>query len=463
MVLNNCITRFCQKSYLGLNIFAFIAAFCCYFSMYGFRKGFTAAYYSGIKLFDVDFKILALTFQQVGYTLSKFVGIKFISELNPARRGFWIIAFITISEIGLILFGLIPSPYNCFCMFLNGLPLGFIWGLVFSYLEGRRTTEILGSGMCVSFIVSSGAVKSVGSGILKSGIVNEFWMPATVGAIFFPVTLLTVFLLECIPPPSQEDIESRTARVAMTGADRKRFIKEFFPGLFAMIIFYMFLTAYRDFRDNFAPELWSAFGYESEPSIFTISEIVVAVVVIIPIGLFMLIKEKIKIFVSYHILILCGQALVLVCSIFVQKGSMSGLIFMVTTGVGLYVGYVPFNSIIFDLFIATFKYPANSGFLQYLADSFGYLAAIIVLFIKNFASPNLSWLNFFCYISYAMSGIGLLTILISLFYYLYKFKVWKPLTFPSTDDRNDQSLLSHQNENLLFPQTGTDNEQIPDK
>ena len=460
MVIQNCITRFCERSYIGLNVFAFLAAFFCYFSMYGFRKGFTAAYYSGIQLFGIDFKILALTFQQVGYTLSKFLGIKFISELKSERRGFWIIVFITISEIALILFGFVPSPYSCFCMFLNGLPLGFIWGLVFSYLEGRRTTEILGSGMCVSFIVSSGAVKSVGSGILKSGIVNEFWMPATVGAIFFPLTLITVFLLECIPPPNQKDIESRTARVAMTGADRIRFVKIFFPGLFAMIIFYMFLTAYRDFRDNFAPELWAAFGYESEPSIFTISEIVVAIVVIIPIALFMLIKEKIRIFISYHILILCGQVLVLLCSILVQRGNMSGLVFMVTTGVGLYVGYVPFNSIIFDLFIATFRYPANSGFLQYLSDSFGYLAAVIVLFIKNFASPNLSWLNFFCYISYAMSGIGLFTILVSLFYYIYKYKKWNTNNLIHTSERVDQSLItSSQAESSIFPQTINDIEQ----
>ena len=71
--------------------------------MYGFRKAFTAAAYDGVKLWDVDFKIMALTFQQVGYTLAKFIGIKFISELNAKYRGLWIILFIAISEESLLL------------------------------------------------------------------------------------------------------------------------------------------------------------------------------------------------------------------------------------------------------------------------------------------------------------------------------------------------------------------------
>ena len=47
-------------------------------------------------------------------------------------------------------------------MFLNGLPLGMVFGLVVSYLEGRRQTEALAAALTASFIVSSGVVKSVG-------------------------------------------------------------------------------------------------------------------------------------------------------------------------------------------------------------------------------------------------------------------------------------------------------------
>ena len=427
MALDNFISRFLKEHYIILNIFTFVSAFACYFSVYAFRKTFTAASYEDEQLWGVDFKIMAITFQQVGYTLVKFLGIKFIAELNLRYRAIWIIGAIVVAEIALIFFGAIPRPYNCVFMFFNGMPLGLLWGLVFSYLEGRRTSEILGSGMAISFIVASGAVKSVGSQFLKADVVSQYWMPAVVGAIFFPLTLLTVFFLECIPPPDEKDVEARTERVAMSGADRINFVKTFGPGLVSMTLFYMCLTAYRDFRDNFAPELWEAFGYTTTPSVFTTSEIIVAVVIVIPIALFMLFKTRLQVFVAYHITIIGGQALVLLCAILAYNGSISGLTFMIITGVGLYVGYVPFNSILFDLFIATFKYPANSGFIQCICDSFGYLSSIVILFVKNFATTNLSWLSFFIYVSYGMAGVGIVTISLSLTYYIFKFKSWKPL------------------------------------
>jgi hypothetical protein len=70
-------------------------------------------------------------------------------------------------------------------MYLNGLGLGMIFGLVFSYLEGRRITDLLGAGLAVSFIVSSGIIKSVSRWALSLGI-DEFWMPFVVGLCFFP-------------------------------------------------------------------------------------------------------------------------------------------------------------------------------------------------------------------------------------------------------------------------------------
>jgi hypothetical protein len=54
------------------------------------------------------------------------------------------------------------KPYNVSFLFLNGLPLGMVWGAVFSFLEGRRFTELLGAGMASSFIASSGIVKATG-------------------------------------------------------------------------------------------------------------------------------------------------------------------------------------------------------------------------------------------------------------------------------------------------------------
>ncbi len=149
-------------------------------ALYAFRKPFSAATFALVPgwTFALDYKIALVIAQVAGYALSKLIGIKVISELDPAKRASAIIVLILLSWAALVLFALIPVPWNVAAMFLNGLPLGMIWGLVFGFMEGRRTSEVLGAVVCASFIVSSGAVKSVGKLLMANWHVSPFWMPA---------------------------------------------------------------------------------------------------------------------------------------------------------------------------------------------------------------------------------------------------------------------------------------------
>nr|WP_315815098.1 DUF5690 family protein [Paraflavitalea speifideiaquila] len=59
-----------------------------------------------------------------------------------------------------------------------------VWGIVFSYLEGRRFTEVLAIGLSISLIISSGILKTAYFEIHDwFPAVSEFWMPALVGAV----------------------------------------------------------------------------------------------------------------------------------------------------------------------------------------------------------------------------------------------------------------------------------------
>ena len=75
-------------------IWTVVAAFGTYFCMYGFRKPFTAASYSEIYFFGFDYKTLLVSGQVFGYMLSKFIGIKFISEMPYHGRALVIIGLI---------------------------------------------------------------------------------------------------------------------------------------------------------------------------------------------------------------------------------------------------------------------------------------------------------------------------------------------------------------------------------
>lgn len=121
------------------------SAFMVYTSMYGIRKPYTAGAYTGITQFGISYKVVLVTAQVIGYMISKFIGIRFIAEIDRTKRKQYILKLIGAGWLSLFLFAVVPFEYKFICLFLNGLPLGMIWGLVFSYLEGRKMTDFLGS------------------------------------------------------------------------------------------------------------------------------------------------------------------------------------------------------------------------------------------------------------------------------------------------------------------------------
>lgn len=396
-----------RRSSLVFVLHASLAAFGTYFCMYAFRKPFTVATFDGLAYFGVDYKILLIIAQVLGYALSKFIGIKVISELKPNRRLLLLISLIFLAEMALIGFATLPAPYNIIFMFLNGIPLGMVWGIVFSYVEGRRFTDVLGVILCASFIVSSGVVKSVGLYVMNNWGVSELWMPSVTGALFVLPLLLSSYFLQRVPPPTALDMEQRTERVPMTKQDRKALVKKFFFPLLLVVIFYTFLTAFRDFRDNFARELWDSMGYQGDISVFSTSEIIIAIIVLLIIGSIFYVKDNFRALLTYHLLLILGTVVLGVSTLMFQMGLMNPFVWMVCTGFGLYICYVPFNCLFFDRFIAAFKIKGNSGFLIYIADAFGYVGSVLVLLYKNFGQANLSWLNFFVYGTYAVAVIGI--------------------------------------------------------
>jgi len=136
------------------------------------------------KIAGLDYKNILVIAQVLGYTVSKFYGIKFISELNKVGRGWSILMLIILSFIPLLLFPLFKSPWNIVFLFFNGLPLGVLWGLIFSFVEGRKTSDFIGATMAVSFIVSSGFVKTVGKWLQLTYMLQEKWIPFYTGLIF---------------------------------------------------------------------------------------------------------------------------------------------------------------------------------------------------------------------------------------------------------------------------------------
>ncbi len=398
-------------------LLAALSAFCVYTCMYAFRKPFTVAEYPGLRFLGIDYKIWLVISQTAGYTLSKFFGIKFIAELRNKNRTLIILKFIGIAWAALLFFALVPAPYNIIFLLINGFPLGIIYGLVFRYLEGRKTTEFLGAALSSSFIFASGFTQSAGKFILLRWNVDQWWMPFVTGLVFFIPLLFFTWLLEKTPKPTEDDILLRTERKPMNKKERIDFIKTFFPGLFMLLVVYVMLTIIRDYRSNFAANIWKETGHGNDISLFTRTEIPSSLLVLVVMSLLVYVKRNIRALQINHLLIVLGFVLSLIGTLFFVYNQLSAFWWMTITGVGLYMGYVPFNCMLFERMIASFRYVSNACFIIYVADSFGYLGSDIVLLVKNFSNSNISYSDFFVkmIVSISILGVGL-TIFSSIYF-----------------------------------------------
>ena len=410
--------KYFKGTSLQIGLYAAVTVFLTYTMVFGFRKSFTVATFDRITVAGYSYKTILVICQMLGYMLAKFYGIKYISELKRHGRGQIIMLLTVIAWLSWLFFALVPAPYNIIFLFINGFPLGMLWGVVFSYVEGRRSTDFIGATLAVSFIFASGFVKTVGAWLMLNFDITEFWVPFYTGLVFAAPLLLFIYLIEKIPSPDDKDIAYRTARVPMLGQDRKNFIRIFLPGLVACILIYAFATIFRDMRDNFSAEMWKEMGFFDKPELFATTETPITIIILLLIGSMVLIKDSFKALMLSHFFIGLGFIIAGFSSYLFINQNMPPIWWMTLVGLGLYMVYIPFNSVFFDRLIAAFKHTGNVGFLIYLADSFGYVGSVAVMLSKEIFKVQLNWVTFFSNSVIWLSLAGLaLTIFSSVYFY----------------------------------------------
>ncbi|WP_404549340.1 DUF5690 family protein [Dyella jejuensis] len=412
---------------MAINLLAGTAAFLAYASMYAFRKPFTAASFGGMQVAGIDYKVWLVIVQVLGYMLSKVRGITWIAEIQRRRRARTLAGLIGFSWLALLGFALVPAPWNIPFLFLNGLPLGMVWGVIFGYLEGRRGTELMGACMCASFIVGSGVVKSVGMWLMVSWHVSECWMPFITGLLFIAPMGVATWVLEHLPPPDAADVAARSVRVPMDAATRRAFLARFLPGIAMIVMAYIALTVTRDFRDNFAAEIWSDLGRGGDASVFAETEVPIAIAVLIITAFTVIVRDNLKALMLNHVLIFGGFAIAVGATCLHEHGLIEPVGWIGLSGFGLYLAYVPYNATFFERMLATFRVSGNVGFIMYIADSSGYMGSVLVILVKEFGGMRLSWATFYADTVMTLSGIGMLITLVSALYFYGKARRAKVL------------------------------------
>ena len=364
-----------------------------YSLVYALRKPFTAAEFEGLQVFGMDYKIVVSIIQLLGYVSAKLLGIKYISELRPEGRLKFIIGSAALSEISLIAFGLLPMPYNIMALYFNGLSLGCMWGVIFSFLEGRRTTDILASIMGVSMALSSGVAKSLGLYTLNVLHVSEFWMPALIGAIAFPLLCFTGWMMTRFPQPTAADIASRSVRVTLNGHQRWALFRRFMPLLIMLFAANLLLTVQRDIKEDFIVciidvSTVSSWAFAQIDSIATL-------VLLATFALLSTTYDHLKVLCILLVLSTCGMGTLAFLGANFEQVGLPTTIWLFLQSLCLDMAYLSFQTIFFERFIACFKIKGNVGFFTITIDFVGYLGTLALLLFKEFYASHIDWASFY--------------------------------------------------------------------
>ena len=362
-----------------------------YSLVYALRKPFTAAEFEGLQIAGMDYKIIVSIIQLIGYVCAKLFGIKFISELKPQNRLKFIIGSAALSEASLLAFGLLPVPYNIIALFFNGLSLVCMWGVIFSFLEGRRTTDILASIMGVSMALSSGVAKSMGLYALNQLHVSEFWMPALVGALAFPLLCFMGWMMTKFPRPTAVDIAARSERVTLNGQQRWKLFRQYMPLLLLLFIANLMLTVQRDIKEDFIVCIIDVSAISSW--LFAKLD---AIATLVLLG-------------TFALLAFCGNHLKVLCLLLGLSTVGTGILALLGTGqvqisttlwlflqtLCIDIAYLSFQTIFFERFIACFKVKGNVGFFIITIDFIGYVGTLALLLFKELKAPDVDWAVFY--------------------------------------------------------------------
>lgn len=364
-----------------------------YSLVYALRKPYTAAAFTDLDLFGIDYKIAVTTIQILGYLIAKFVGIKLISELKRERRFKFFVSSVIVAQVSLVAFGLIEAPYNAFAMFLNGLSLGCMWGVIFSFIEGRRVTDILASLLGISIVFSSGLAKSVGLYVMNEVHIDPFWMPALIGAVALPFLLFLGWALKKLPHPNQTDIAHKTERIAINGQQRKEIFRSYMPILMMLFAANFMLMVLRDIKEDFLVNIIDMSNQSSW--LFAQVDSIVTLIILGLFGLMIFVKSNIKALITLISLVTVSTLMMSYVSLNHQTLNLDPIIWLFTQSLSLYIAFLTFQTIFFDRFIACFKVKGNVGYFIAMIDFIGYAGTVLILCSKELFQIQTNWFELY--------------------------------------------------------------------
>jgi hypothetical protein len=115
---------------------------------------------------------------------------------------------------------------------------------------------------------------------------------------------------------------------------------------------------------------------------------------------------------------LSGLALMGGSTLLLDAGRMKGDLWMVCVGLGVYLAYGPYGSVLFDRIIAVTRVTGTAVFAIFVMDAGGYTGSIFVLLFKDLVHTDATRLEFFRSFTYGMCLMGFILLACSCVYFI---------------------------------------------
>eukprot|EP00730_Choanoeca_flexa_P014428 TRINITY_DN6308_c0_g1_i1.p1 TRINITY_DN6308_c0_g1~~TRINITY_DN6308_c0_g1_i1.p1 ORF type:complete len:440 (+),score=62.09 TRINITY_DN6308_c0_g1_i1:138-1457(+) len=323
-----------------------------------------------------------------GYALSKIPAYSVVSTMPREKRKLCLILLI----LGMLvlsngLYAVVPDMVKPITIFLGCLPASWVFGIMFTYLEGRRSTEVT-SGLLNFFIILGGALARAVGNIILNALPSSMhtWMPLVTAGAGLPIAIVGVFLLDAVPQPSLEDVRERAMRRPMPASERNAFLKRFWPGLLLLAINYMLMVTFRSFRDYFCANVYKDMLRREVTSLdYILADWPAGAIACTMMMCISSLHNNRAGVQAMHVMMVLGAAVLAAVTVLFQISYLSGEMAVICIGIGLYVSWLPSQAILFDRILSASDTSGTSVFLIFATDGLGYVGTLGLLFYKSFA------------------------------------------------------------------------------
>jgi hypothetical protein len=351
-----------------------------YSSIFYVKACMFAAQWQGERVLGLDYKSALASAQTLGYLLGKVPAMAFAPKLEREQLLPSLLFVLWAAGLLVVIAMLVPPVLSVLCVFLACMCLSPCWYVLQRAIEGRAHTEAILSVASLSIIGVSGFAKACAAYLLQRGLSDRSMVAfCSIGGV--AVGTVAAVVVGVQPPPSASDVRLRGTRdrVVSLRAECHLLVQRYGTGLALSTGAYVLCGMVRAFRDFFQAELLGAIGLAGQPSAFATSELIVSVVVLGATSLFSRIPDNLVAVRIITATAAIGGLLIAGASAGWLLGYVGGYAWIVGTGAGTFLVYVPIGSMLYERLLAAGSEQITATPLTLTGDTAVLLATAVML------------------------------------------------------------------------------------